>query len=108
LLDQVRLGGEGLARGLEDVDQRAFADVEVEQVFQHVAEQRYRDALHRAQMDHERATVRPERRSRLRFTQGSLLSMTPLLDRAEPVLGLDDDGGRAFPARTSLRRPNFA
>jgi hypothetical protein len=95
LLDQVRLGGEGLARGREDVDQRAFADVEVEQVFQHVAEPRHRDALHRAQIDHERAKVRPERRSRLQAlgrrrleASGATRAVTALQRHARHV-GLD-------------------
>lgn len=45
LLDQVRLGREGRARRAEDVDERALADVEAEQVFQDVGQPSHRDAL---------------------------------------------------------------
>ena len=57
---QERLGARG-----EDVDQRALADGEPEQVRQHRAQSRQRNALHRAQIDDQGADVRPERRSRL-------------------------------------------
>ena len=64
-LDQARLRGKRLSAGVEDVDQRAFANVQAEQVAQHVAQSRQRNALDRAQIDHKGAQVWPERRSRL-------------------------------------------
>jgi hypothetical protein len=63
-LDQARLGRKRRPAGVEDIDQRAFADVEPEQVPQHAAQSCQRDALDRTQIDHEGAQVRPERRSR--------------------------------------------
>ena len=64
-LDQARLRRKGLATRIEDVDQRALADGEPEQVRQHRAQPRQRKALDRAQIDDKGAQVRPERRSRL-------------------------------------------
>jgi len=43
-LDQARLHGKRLSAGVEDVDQRAFANVQAEQVAQHVAQSRQRNA----------------------------------------------------------------
>src|ERR1700680_3152099 len=63
-LDQVRLRGERLAAGIENVDQSAFADVQAEQVAQHVAQSRQWNALDSTQINRPRAQGRPERRSR--------------------------------------------
>src|SRR3954462_6837666 len=60
-LDQAPLGRKRRPAGVEDIDQRAFTDVEPEQVTQHAAQSCQRDALDRTQIEHEGAQVRPER-----------------------------------------------
>lgn len=55
----------GRPAGVEDIDQRAFADVEAEEIAQHMAQPRQWNALNRAQINYQGAQVRPERRARL-------------------------------------------
>jgi hypothetical protein len=62
--DQVGLRGEGFARRVEHVDQRAFADVEAQQIGQEPRQPLESDVLGKAQIDNEGAQVRAERRSR--------------------------------------------
>ena len=64
-LDQVGLRRERLLAGGQNVDQRALADVQAEQIAQHMAQPRQRNPLNGAQVNHQGAQVRSERRSRL-------------------------------------------
>ena len=61
-LDQAGLRREGLPAGGKNVDQRALADLQAKQVAQHMAQSRQRNPLNGAQINHEGAQVRPERR----------------------------------------------
>jgi len=94
-LDQARLHGKRLSAGVEDVDQRAFANVQAEQVAQHVAQSRQRNALDRAQIDHKGAQVWPERRSGSKPSAGSALKrlaqhgQTTAMQRHARHVGLD-------------------
>ncbi len=64
-LDERHRGLERRGGRRQHVDQRALADREAEQVEERVAQPSQRDALHRAQVDHEGADVGPEGRARL-------------------------------------------
>ena len=63
LLDQIGLDRKGVTARGEDVDQRTLADLQPDHVEQDLAQPRQRNALHGPQIDHQRAQVRPERRS---------------------------------------------
>ena len=65
LADQAGLCGEGKLAAVEHVDERAFADVEPQQIGAQAREPLKRDRLCEAQVEHEGAQVRPERRTRL-------------------------------------------
>ena len=61
--DQARLAGEGVAAVVEHVDQRAFADLEPEQVGHQPRQPLERDGMGEAQVDDKGPQVRPERRA---------------------------------------------
>ena len=64
-LDPARLGGEGRRAVLQHVGERAFADLQPEQVRHQPFQALERDRLAEAQVQHEGAQIRAERRPRL-------------------------------------------
>ena len=88
LLQQARLLGEGLSAGVQNIDQRALADLEADEIAQHVGQSRQRDVLDRAQIDRQSAKVRPERRARLQ-SLGRLGLEAPGATRADPAIQRD-------------------
>ena len=62
-LDERHRGLERRGGGRQHVDERALADRQAEQVEERVAQPRQRDALDRAQIEHERPDVGPKRRA---------------------------------------------
>jgi len=73
---------------VQNIDQRALADLEAEQIAQHVGQSRQRDVLDRAQIDRQGAKVRPERRARLQ-SFGRLGLEAPGATRADPAIQRD-------------------